>query len=139
MCDCDIKSYLYKETERKARKVRPCIECKRDIEVGDQYFSFVGKTSSGFWRAEVCQECEGDWLQVMAAFDDLETYELENICRCFGELDQTIDRAVGEGLLEEDDPLVIKWFGEIEEDLPQPPLPDERQLVLPYAVQEARP
>ena len=64
---------LHEITERKARKIHKCIECRRQIRNGDKYFEHKGLWDSGFDTLRMCGFCQKifDWL-----LDNCQVYEL---------------------------------------------------------------
>lgn len=76
MCDCE-NPILYTEKIVKARKPQKCEECRRLIEVGEQYQKIKGLWDGDFQEFETCLECSEKRVQVE---------RLIECCVPFGEL-----------------------------------------------------
>ncbi len=121
MCECeDIRVIAQEERKRTARKEHTCLECEKTIPVGAEYLDIRGvyeNTSDTYaLTTKMCLGCDEDWQKLT----EIQYDHRGETCLCFGTLEEAIGEACNDGLLEDDDPLVIKWFGSPEPDGPEP-------------------
>jgi len=58
MCDCElIQMEFFCETWHRARKPRKCIECHKQIPVGDRYSASRSKQGGKFRAWSTCETC----------------------------------------------------------------------------------
>lgn len=112
MCACvDIDNRMRPiEKSQSARKPHTCYECRRVIEKDTAYIHIYGVSEerghSYQWGVDLCEACARDWQAVRNLPEDW-NWEL---CDCFGQLAENIETAFCAGILEEDDPLVLRWL-----------------------------
>lgn len=86
MADYSERPDVYHAALRRARKVRKCEECRRDITIGEKYES-ASMVYDGYWsRFSTCQHCTVAMAWLIqncggfmhgAVWDDLEEHILE--------------------------------------------------------------
>ena len=61
---CDEMASVWQESTRKARKPHKCIECGREIAVGERYVYLWAKGADGPFTGKWCLQCDvaKEWL-----------------------------------------------------------------------------
>lgn len=108
------------QEERQARKDHQCGECGSIIPKGARYYYRCGKWqpdvgSAYFWNTRTCLQCEEDWTEFCSILGQAEQ---SMCCIQHGELATRISEALDYGWIEENHPLVQRWFPE-EEPTPE--------------------
>lgn len=87
MCNCDDYDppSVYNESEPKAKKEHRCSECRRTIEVGEQYLRIEGCWDGVWSTSKVCRHCSA-MADVMRSISECFCPSMGNmLCEFFDE------------------------------------------------------
>jgi hypothetical protein len=117
--DCSMHQRIefWREKDKVARKNHQCCECGKDILPGEKYYYFVGKWQDSSGRSQLdeyktCLDCKKDWSEILNIFHK---NCLSDACIVFELLNEAVQQALEEGLLDKNDTLAKKWLTVIPE------------------------
>lgn len=99
------RTEFHRHKTRVARKEHVCRECKEIILKGELYEYYAGKQHDERpWEAKLCIQCDQDWKEII----DVESDFSDEARVCFGELEERVQNAFRDGLIN-GHPLVNRW------------------------------
>src|SRR5580692_4319221 len=100
-CDYDASPEFMETRVRKARKSKPCSECRCPIEIGEQYEQTAGKWEGDFLTFNTCFLCADlrRWAQI----------SVPCFCYTFGEVIENVHRLVDEARRDMPAGWIFEW------------------------------